>query len=79
MSEAVARINENIYVVRDRVVAVVPVTSTVSRRIRASNQIGGKMVNLSYGKECKSIIFMDSGHSLLLAEPALEVRKKIWG
>jgi regulator of extracellular matrix RemA (YlzA/DUF370 family) len=79
MSEAVARINENVYIVRDRVIAVVPVTSTVSRRIRASSQLGGKMVNLAYGKECKSIVFMNSGHSLLLAEPALEVRKKIWG
>uniref|UniRef100_A0A7V4NF79 DUF370 domain-containing protein n=1 Tax=Fervidobacterium pennivorans TaxID=93466 RepID=A0A7V4NF79_FERPE len=79
MSEAVARINENVYIVRDRVIAVVPVTSTMSRRIRASIQLGGKMVNLSYGKECKSIVFMDSGHSLLLAEPAIEVRKKIWG
>ncbi|AFG35342.1 DUF370 domain-containing protein [Fervidobacterium pennivorans subsp. shakshaketiis] len=79
MSEAVARINENVYIVRDRVIAVIPITSTVSRRIRASSQLGGKMVNLSYGKECKSIVFMDSGHSLLLAEPALEVRKKIWG
>jgi len=79
MSEAVARINENVYIVRDRVIAVIPITSTVSRRIRASSQLGGKMVNLSYGKECKSIVFMDSGHSLLLSEPALEVRKKIWG
>jgi regulator of extracellular matrix RemA (YlzA/DUF370 family) len=79
MSEAVARINENIYVVRDRVIAVVPVSSTISRRIRASNQLGGKMINLAYGKECQTIVFMDSGHSLLLAEPVSDVKKKIWG
>jgi len=42
MSEAVARINENVYIVRDRVIAVIPITSTVSRRIRASSQLGGK-------------------------------------
>jgi len=79
MSEAVARINENVYVVRDRVIAVIPVSSTISRRIRASNQLGGRMINLAYGKECQTIVFMDSGHSLLLSEPAADVKKRIWG
>ncbi len=78
-TDPVVKVNENVYVVRDRVVAVVPISSTISRRIRASNQLGGKMVNLSYGKECQTVIFINSGHSLLLAEPAKEVKKRIWG
>lgn len=77
--EPIVNISENIYVIRDRIIAVVPTSTTISRRIRSSNQIGGKMINLSYGKECRSVIFMDSGHTLLLAESAVEVAKKIWG
>ncbi|MFN4223879.1 MAG: extracellular matrix/biofilm biosynthesis regulator RemA family protein [Fervidobacterium nodosum] len=79
MSDPIVKINDNVYVVRDRVVAIVPISSTISRRIRASNQLGGKMLNASYGKECRTVIFLNSGHSLLLAESAKEVRKKIWG
>ncbi|HOJ93726.1 MAG TPA: DUF370 domain-containing protein [Fervidobacterium nodosum] len=77
MSDPIVKINDNVYVVRDRVVAIVPISSTISRRIRASNQLGGKMLNASYGKECRTVIFLNSGHSLLLAESAKEVRKKI--
>lgn len=77
--EPIVRASENVYVVKGRVVAVVPVSSMISRRIRASNQIGGKIVNLTYGKECNSIIFMDSGHVLLLADSAADVKKRIWG
>ncbi|ABS60882.1 MULTISPECIES: DUF370 domain-containing protein [Fervidobacterium] len=79
MSDPIVKINDNVYVVRDRVVAIVPISSTISRRIRASNQLGGKMLNVSYGKECRTVIFLNSGHSLLLAESAKEVRKKVWG
>ncbi len=79
MSDPIVKINDNVYVVRDRVVAIVPISSTISRRIRASNQLGGKMLNASYGKECRTVIFLNSGHSLLLAESAKEVRKKVWG
>ncbi len=79
MSDPIVKINDNLYIVRDRVVAIVPISSTLSRRIRASNQLGGKMINVSYGKECRTVIFLNSGHSLLLAENAKEVRKKIWG
>lgn len=77
--EPVVSISDNVYVMRDRIIAVIPTSTTISRRIRSSNQIGGKMINLTYGKECSSVIFMDSGHTLLLAESAIEVAKKIWG
>lgn len=77
--EPVVKLCDNVYVIRDRIIAVVPTSTTISRRIRSSNQIGGKMINLSYGKECQTVVFMDSGHTLLLGEPALEVAKKIWG
>ncbi|MGB9614634.1 MAG: extracellular matrix/biofilm biosynthesis regulator RemA family protein [Fervidobacterium sp.] len=78
-TDPVVKLNDSVFIVKDRVLAVVPVSSTISRRIRASNQLGGKMVNLTYGKECQSIIFMDSGHSLLLSEPAREIKKALWG
>ncbi|ODN31216.1 DUF370 domain-containing protein [Fervidobacterium thailandense] len=78
-TEPVSKINDKVYIMRDRVVAVVPVSSTISRRMRASIQFGGKIVNLTYGRECKTIVFMNSGHSLLLAEPPLEVKKALWG
>lgn len=77
--DPVSRINDGVFIIRDRVTAVVPVSSTISRRIRSSNQLGGKMINLTYGKECKTIVFINSGHSLLLAENALEVKKILWG
>ncbi|HCI29150.1 MAG TPA: DUF370 domain-containing protein [Fervidobacterium sp.] len=75
----ISKINDNVYIIRDRVTAVVPVSSTISRRIRSSNQLGGNMINLTYGKECKTVVFINSGHSILLAEPAMEVRKMVWG
>ena len=36
------------------------------------------MINLTYGKECKTVVFINSGHSLLLAENAMEVKKILW-
>lgn len=78
-SEPVVRINEKVFIVRDRVVAVVPVSTTISRRMRASIQVGGKIINLTYGHECRTVVFMNSGHSLLLAESPLDVRRAIWG
>lgn len=78
-NDPVSKINDGVYIMRDRVTAVVPMSSTISRRIRSSNQLGGKMINLTYGKECKTVVFINSGHSLLLAENAMEVKKMLWG
>ncbi|QTA38592.1 DUF370 domain-containing protein [Thermosipho ferrireducens] len=74
----VVKINNNVFVPRNRIIAVLPVSSAVARKIRGMNKLGGTIVNMTYGKEAKSILIMDSGHVFVLAETLEEVDEALW-
>ncbi len=74
----ILEINQSVYFIRSRIAAVIPLNSTVSRKLRVNEPFATKIINLTYGKEGKTVIIMDSGHSFILAEEPEEVALKLW-
>lgn len=74
----VVKLNQNIYIPRDRITAVLPVSSLVARKLRGLNKLGGKIVNITYGEEAKTVIIMDSGHILVSSKTLKEVDEALW-
>lgn len=50
------------FVVRDRLLAVLPVESSTVRRLKQLGMETGKIVNLTFGKRTRSLLITDSGH-----------------
>jgi regulator of extracellular matrix RemA (YlzA/DUF370 family) len=74
----IVKLNQNIYIPRDRITAVLPVSSLVARKLRGLNKLGGKIVNITYGEEAKTVIIMDSGHILVSSKTLKEVDEALW-
>lgn len=74
----IVKLNQNIYIPRDRITAVLPVSSLVARKLRGLNKLGGKIVNITYGEEAKTVIIMNSGHILVSSKTLKEVDEALW-
>ncbi|MDK2886384.1 MAG: hypothetical protein PWP54_942 [Thermosipho sp. (in: thermotogales)] len=74
----VIKLTQNIYIPRERIVAVLPVSSSIARKLRGLNKLGGKIVNITYGDEAKTILVMDSGHILVSSKTLEEVDEALW-
>ncbi len=66
------------YIVRERVLAVLPVDVSSVRRLKKAASYEGKVVDLTYGKRSKSVILTDSGHVIITSIDAKELVEKIW-
>ena len=71
------QIVKGVFVNIDRIKAVVPVRSVMAKQLRETASFSNKMVNLTYGAQARSVIYIDSGHVLILAEKATKVRQKL--
>ncbi len=71
------QIVKGVFVNIDRIKAVVPVSSVMAKQLRETASFSNKMVNLTYGAQARSVIYIDSGHVLILAEKATKVRQKL--
>ncbi len=63
----------------ERIIAVLPVEASISRKIREAANYEGKIIDLTYGKKTRSVILMDSGHVILSPMIPKSVVVKIWG
>lgn len=71
------QIVKGVFVNADRIKAVVPVNNTMAKQLRDTASFSNKMVNLTYGAQARSVVYIDSGHVLILAEKATKVRQKL--
>ena len=55
-------------VMRTRVVAVGRFDSTPIRRLASQARKEGRLIDLTYGKACKLVLFLDSGHIVLASK-----------
>ena len=53
----------------DRVIATGRWSSAPIRRTARQAKAEGRLIDLTYGKACKWVIFMDSGHLVLATHP----------
>ncbi|MBO8161573.1 MAG: DUF370 domain-containing protein [Thermosipho sp. (in: Bacteria)] len=74
----VFKLTPNVYIPRDRIVAILPISSSIARKIRGLNKNSGKIVNITYGSEAKTILIMDSGHILVSDKTLKEVDEALW-
>ncbi|ABR30909.1 hypothetical protein SU69_05365 [Thermosipho melanesiensis] len=74
----VVKISNNLFIPRNRIIAILPVSSTVARKLRGMNKVGGKIVNMTFGGESKTILIMDSGHVFVLSKTLEEVDEALW-
>ncbi len=71
--------NRKVFLPRERIVAVVPVSTLASRKIREVDLYKNKMINASYGKQVRTAIIMDSGHVILIPTRYRMAVRAIWG
>lgn len=71
------QVAKGVFVNADRIKAIVPVNSAMAKQLREAASYSNKMVNLTYGAQARSVVYIDSGHALILAEKATKVRQKL--
>nr|WP_184618844.1 DUF370 domain-containing protein [Thermosipho japonicus] len=76
--EQVVKISNNLYIPRNRIIAVLPISSAVARKMRGMHKVGGSIVNMTFGEESKTILIMDSGHIFVTSKTLEEVDEALW-
>jgi len=66
------------FVVRDRILAVLPIESSAVRRLKQLGMETGKIVNLTFGKRTKAILITDSGHIIFTFLPPKKIIEKLF-
>ncbi|MDD3681121.1 MULTISPECIES: DUF370 domain-containing protein [unclassified Mesotoga] len=66
------------FVVRDRILAVLPIESSAVRRLKQLGMETGKIVNLTFGKRTKAILITDSGHIIFSFLPPKKIIEKLF-
>lgn len=66
------------FVVRDRILAVLPIESSAVRRLKQLGMETGKIVNLTFGKRTKAILITDSGHVIFSFLPPKIIIEKLF-
>jgi regulator of extracellular matrix RemA (YlzA/DUF370 family) len=66
------------FVVKDRVLAVLPVQSSAVRRLKQLGMETGKVVNLTFGKRTKALLITDSGHIIFSFLPPKRIIEKLF-
>ncbi len=71
------QITKGVFVNTDRIKAIVPVNNVMAKQLRETASYSNKMLNLTYGAQARSVIYIDSGHVLILAEKAARIKQKL--
>jgi len=66
------------FVLKDRVLAVLPIESSAIRRLKQLGMETGKIVNLTFGKRTKAVLITDSGHIILSFLPPKRIIEKLF-
>jgi len=66
------------FVVRDRILAVLPIESSAVRRLKQLGMETGKIVNLTFGKKTKAVLITDSGHVIFSFLPPKRIIEKLF-
>ncbi|MGC9322265.1 MAG: extracellular matrix/biofilm biosynthesis regulator RemA family protein [Kosmotogaceae bacterium] len=66
------------FVVRDRILAVLPIESSAVRRLKQLGMETGKIVNLTFGKKTKAVLITDSGHIIFSFLPPKRIIEKLF-
>ena len=66
------------FVVKDRVLAVLPVQSSAVRRLKQLGMETGKVVNLTFGMRTKALLITDSGHIIFSFLPPKRIIEKLF-
>ena len=66
------------FVVKDRVLAVLPVASSAVRRLKQLGMETRKIVNLTFGKRTKALLITDSGHIIFSFLPPKRIIEKLF-
>ncbi|HNS35817.1 MAG TPA: DUF370 domain-containing protein [Mesotoga sp.] len=66
------------FVVRDRILAVLPIESSAVRRLKQLGMETGKIVNLTFGKRTKAVLITDSGHVIFSFLPPKRIIEKLF-
>lgn len=67
MTNYLTNIGFNNMVVSSRVVAVVSPLSSPIRRMKEESKTNGRLIDVTQGRKTRSIIIVDSGHTILSA------------
>lgn len=71
-------ISKKAFIPSDRVIAIVPVSSSFAKKVKDTAQYHNKVINITYGKQARSAIILDSGHMVLTSFKVKDLAKRIW-
>lgn len=67
------------FVVKDRIMAVLPVDNSAVKRLKQLGTETGKVVNLTFGKRTKAVLITNSGHIIFSFLPPEKIIDKLFG
>lgn len=67
------------FVVKDRIMAVLPVDNSAVKRLKQLGTETGKVVNLTFGKRTKAVLMTNSGHIIFSFLPPEKIIDKLFG
>ncbi|PLV58747.1 DUF370 domain-containing protein [Thermotoga sp. KOL6] len=68
-----------VFLPRERVMAVMPVSAVVAKKIKDVDFYANKIINATFGKQAKTAVVMDSGHVILIPTRYKIAVRAIWG
>jgi len=71
-------LSKKAFIPSDRVIAIVPVSSSFAKKVKDTAQYHNKVINITYGKQARSAIILDSGHMVLTSFRVKDLAKRIW-
>jgi len=74
---SIINVTKNSFIVAERIHSIIPESFSHYKRLKKEHQNTTSLVDLTYGKSVKSIIFTDSGHMFLTALSIDKVLEKI--
>ncbi|SHE96205.1 hypothetical protein SAMN02745164_01501 [Marinitoga hydrogenitolerans DSM 16785] len=74
---AIVNVTKNSFLIAERIHSIIPEKFAHFKRLKKEHQNTTSLVDLTYGKSVRSIIFTDSGHMFLLALPVEKIFEKI--
>ena len=66
------------FVVKDRILAVLPVDNSAVKRLKQLGNESGKVINLTFGKRTKSVLMTNSGHVIFSFLPPEKIISKLF-
>jgi len=68
-----------VFLPRERVIAVMPISTSVEKRLKNVDFYANKIINATFGKQARTAVVMDSGHVVLIPTRYKIALRVIWG